>query len=60
MRLSDERLDEILDQLRLGRDASGATVEELLSIAAELRQLRLRVSSQSRSASAPKDTSASH
>jgi hypothetical protein len=60
MRLSDERLDEILDQLRLGRDASGATVEELLSIAAELRQLRLRVSSQSRSASAPKGTSASH
>jgi hypothetical protein len=54
MKLSDERLGEILDQLQRGQPASTATREEWLSITLELNQLRLRTSAQSRSAAAAK------
>ena len=55
MKVSAQRLDEILDQLRRGEPATTATQEEWASIAAELRQLRLRTSSQSRSEFAAHD-----
>ncbi|HEX3846231.1 MAG TPA: hypothetical protein VHV81_02540 [Steroidobacteraceae bacterium] len=42
-----------MNQLRQGRDGSSASRDEWISVAAELRQLRLRTSSQSRSANAP-------
>jgi hypothetical protein len=52
MQLSEQRLDEILTGLQQGRDFSTASREEWTSIAMELRQLRLRTSSQSRVATA--------
>ena len=55
MRVSAQRLDEILDQLKSGEPATKATREEWASIAAELRQLRLRTSSESRSEFAAHD-----
>jgi uncharacterized protein YhjY with autotransporter beta-barrel domain len=60
MKLSDERLGEILDQLQRGQPASTATREEWLSISLELHQLRLRTSSQSRAAAAAKPVTGSH
>lgn len=60
MKLSDERLGEILDQLQRGQPATTATREEWLSITLELNQLRLRTSSQSRSAAAAKTLPGSH
>jgi hypothetical protein len=60
MKLSDERLGEILEQLQRGQPASTATRDEWLSIALELKQLRLRTSSQSRSAAAAKPLPGSH
>jgi hypothetical protein len=50
MKLSHQRLSDILEQLRQGRPASAVTQDEWLSIATELLQLRLRTSSESRSA----------
>ena len=55
MKVSAQRLDEILDQLRRGEPATTATREEWASIAAEVRQLRLRTSSESRSEFAAQD-----
>jgi len=52
MQLSDQRLDDILTQLQQGLDVSTVSREEWMSIAGELRQLRLRTSSQSRTAQA--------
>lgn len=52
MQLSDQRLDTILTGLQQGKDVSSASREEWVSIARELRQLRLRTSSQSRTAHA--------
>jgi hypothetical protein len=52
MQLSDQRLDTILAGLQQGKDVSTASREEWISIALELRQLRLRTSSQSRNAHA--------
>ena len=52
VQLSDQRLDDILSGLQLGQDCSTTSREEWLSIAMELRQLRLRTSSQSRAATA--------
>ena len=60
MKLSDDRLAEILGQLRQGQAAGTATQEEWLSVVEELRQLRLRTSSQSRSAAAAKAGPESH
>ena len=60
MKLSDERLGEILEQLQRGQPVATATREEWLGIALELRQLRLRTSSQSRSAAAAKALPESH
>jgi hypothetical protein len=60
MKLSDERLGEILEQLQRGQPVSTATGDEWLSIALELKQLRLRTSSQSRSAAAAKSLPGSH
>jgi hypothetical protein len=60
MKLSDQRLDEILELLRDGKDVSTVTREEWVSIAGELRQLRLRTSSQSRSANSPKSVPDQH
>jgi len=53
MPLSDQRLDDILGRLQQGQDVATVTREEWLSIATELRQLRLRTSSKSRTANAP-------
>ncbi len=52
MQLSDQRLDDILSRLQQGQDVSTVSREEWMSIAMELRQLRLRTSSQSRTATA--------
>jgi hypothetical protein len=54
MRPSDERLEEIRSWL-CGESSQDPSVrqEELAAMANELKQLRLRVSSSSRSASAP-------
>jgi hypothetical protein len=52
MQLSDQRLDTILAGLQEGKDVPTASREEWISIALELRQLRLRTSSQSRTAHA--------
>jgi hypothetical protein len=60
MKLSEQRLGEILDQLQRGQSASIATREEWLAITLELDQLRLRTSSQSRSAAAAKTLRGSH
>jgi hypothetical protein len=60
MKLSEERLGEIVDQLQKGQPSSIATAEEWLSITLELSQLRLRTSSQSRSAAAAKTSPGSH
>src|SRR5579871_551300 len=54
MQLSDQRLDELLNELQQGKDASAAIRDEWASIAAELRQLRLRTSARSRSADVSK------
>jgi hypothetical protein len=59
MKLSDQRLDEILDQLRQAKDPADIGRDEWLSMATELRQLRLRTSSQSRTAGSG-NTPASH
>jgi hypothetical protein len=50
MKLSDHRLEELLSALQQGKDISSAARDEWFSIAAELRQLRLRTSARSRSA----------
>jgi hypothetical protein len=52
MQLSDQRLDEMLTRLQQGQNVSTVSREEWMSIASELRQLRLRTSSQSRTAHA--------
>ncbi len=52
MQLSEQRLDDILSRLRQGQDLSAVGREEWMSIAMELRQLRLRTSSKSRTAAA--------
>jgi len=52
MQLSDQRLDDILSRLQQGQDVTPVSREEWLSIAMELRQLRLRISPDSRSATA--------
>jgi len=52
MQLSDQRLDDILSRLQQGQDVSTVSREEWMSIAMELRQLRLRTSSESRTATA--------
>jgi hypothetical protein len=59
MQLSDQRLDDILTQLQHGQDVSAVSREEWMSIARELRQLRLRTSSQSRTANAVQSASRS-
>jgi hypothetical protein len=59
MQLSDQRLGELLSQLQQGHDISAASREEWMSIAGELRQLRLRTSSQSRAAHAVQNASGS-
>jgi hypothetical protein len=50
MQLSEQRLDDILSRLQQGQDVSAVRREEWVSIAAELKQLRLRTSSKSRTA----------
>lgn len=50
MKLSDQRLEEILNELRQGESIPAASRVEWISIAAELRQLRLRTSARSRAA----------
>jgi hypothetical protein len=50
VQLSDERLGDILAQLQQGQHVSTVSRDEWLSLATELRQLRLRTSSQSRKA----------
>jgi hypothetical protein len=50
MKLSDRRLEEILNELRQGQATPAASRDEWISIASELRQLRLRTSARSRSA----------
>jgi len=57
MKLSDQRLSDILEQLQQGKAVAIATREEWLSIAAELRQLRLRTSPESRLAAAARNSS---
>jgi len=52
MQLSEKRLDDILSRLRLGQDVSTVGREEWMSIAMELKQLRLRTSSKSRTTTA--------
>jgi hypothetical protein len=52
MQLSDQTLDDILTRLQQGQDVSTVSREQWLSIARELKQLRLRTSSQSRTAHA--------
>jgi hypothetical protein len=52
MQLSDQRFDDILSRLQQGQDLSTVSPVEWLSMAGELRQLRLRTSSQSRTAHA--------
>jgi hypothetical protein len=52
MQLSDQRLNDILSRLQQGQDVFTVSREEWMSIAMELRQLRLRTSSQSRTATA--------
>lgn len=59
MQLSEQRLDDILSQLRQGQDVSTVSREEWTSIASELRQLRLRTSSKSRTATALQNASRS-
>jgi hypothetical protein len=59
MKVSDQRLDTILAQLQLGRDITTVSRDEWMSIAGELRQLRLRTSSQSREAYAVQSASKS-
>ncbi len=60
MKLTDQRLSEILQQLQHGEPVSAVTREEWLSIATELMQLRLRTSSASRSAASVKTPAGSH
>ena len=50
MQLSDQRLEQVLNELKKGKDLSAATRDEWISIASELRQLRLRTSARSRAA----------
>jgi hypothetical protein len=50
VKLSDQRLEEILNELRQGESIPAASRVEWISIAAELRQLRLRTSARSRAA----------
>jgi hypothetical protein len=52
MQLSDQRLDDILTRLQQGQNVSTVSPEEWMSMAGELRQLRLRTSSQSRTSHA--------
>jgi hypothetical protein len=52
MQVTDQRLDAILMELQQGKGVSAVSAEEWTSIARELRQLRLRTSSQSRTANA--------
>ncbi len=60
MKLSHQRLSEILDQLQHGEPVATVTREEWTSIATELMQLRLRTSSESRSAASSKTAAGSH
>jgi len=60
MKLSDERLSEILDQPAAGATRLNRDPGRMLSITLELNQLRLRTSSQSRSAAAAKTSPGSH
>lgn len=50
MKVTDERLDEIVEHLKESREISAVSQAEWASIARELKQLRLRTSSQSRGA----------
>jgi hypothetical protein len=52
MQLSEQRLNDILSRLQQAEDLSAVSREEWMSMAMELRQLRLRTSSQSRTATA--------
>ena len=52
MQLSEQRLNDILSRLQQAEDISTVSREEWMSMAMELRQLRLRTSSQSRTATA--------
>ena len=59
MQLSEQRLNDILSKLRQGQDVSTVSRQEWTSIASELRQLRLRTSAKSRTATASQNASRS-
>jgi hypothetical protein len=59
MKVSEQRLEDILNRLTQAQDIATVSREEWRSIALELRQLRLRTSAQSRSASASQGAASS-